>query len=163
MNKPSTRSSNIPLRCVPDNSAMTSSITTFFPSSVAGTHPSSIISARRYPIDVFPHPGFPTRMTLFFLLLDNTVIMLLRIDSLPTSLSYFPFAISSCRSMVYLLMNGVFPFCTKTLELTSLLSGILPLSWWLLFIYDLSDFFTFDVFCSVLDVSKSRQLLHMLS
>ena len=141
--------------------AITSSITTCLPSRLYGTLPQSIISASLYPIDVLPVPGFPTRMTLFFLRLDSTLITLSRTSSRPINLSYLPFAISSCKLMVYLLINGVFPFWTNTFELISLFRGIL-VSWWLLLIYELSTFFTLGDFCSV-SSTKSRQFEHILS
>ena len=61
------RSSKSPLYLVPANNAPISKLYTIFSLIISGTFPSTINFAKPSTIAVFPTPGSPTIITLFFL------------------------------------------------------------------------------------------------
>ena len=105
-------SSSIPLKWVPLIRAMWLSMTISFPAITSGASPLSIILARFITQEVFPTPPLPTKITLFFFLLERIFTISSISFSLPTILSISPLLASSFMLIVNCLTASAVPSTT---------------------------------------------------
>ena len=114
-------SSKSPLYLLPAIRLARSKLSIVFPFTISGTFPSTILWARPSAMAVFPTPGAPIKIGLFFLLLIRICTNLWISSSLPITGSIFPLLAISFKSLAKLVT-----FSDK-LELAICLLGFFPI------------------------------------
>ena len=111
---PFKRSSNWPRYFVPATISERSRARIFFDERNIGTAPSTIRVARPSTIAVFPTPGSPRRIGLFFVRRERIWMIRSTSFSRPISGSKVPEPASCVRSRLYSARNGSSFFCFET-------------------------------------------------
>ena len=111
---PFRRSSNWPRYFVPATMSERSRARIFFEARNMGTAPSTIRVARPSTIAVFPTPGSPSRMGLFFVRRERIWMMRSTSFSRPIKGSKVPVPASWVRSRLYSARKGSSFFCFET-------------------------------------------------
>ena len=127
------RSSNCPLYLVPATIDVMSKLTTLLLNKTGDVFLCAISCARPSTMALFPTPGSPINIGLFFFLLQSISTTRRISFSLPTTGSSFPSRAASVRSVEKLSNTGVFPVgcvCAVVVWLTFLLFAVccLPVS-----------------------------------
>ena len=102
-------SSNSPRYLAPATKEAISSSQTVLSFRLEGTSPLIILNANPSTIAVFPTPGSPIRTGLFFVFLDNTLVILRISSSRPITGSIFPAFASAVMSRPY--FSSTFSSC----------------------------------------------------